>query len=127
MDAVLALRPTDADALGGHPVLAAAAHTPDQRIEGRRSTVQLEDGGLPFSINGVHATYWFDTGAELSVLTESEAKRFGLRGTPGVCQVGDVNGTQVNMRIAVADELAVGSIRIRHAAFLVLPDDHPPL
>jgi predicted aspartyl protease len=124
--AILALRPTDPDALGGHPLLAALADTPDQRIAGRHTTVQLEDGGLPFSINGVHATYWFDTGAELSVLTESEAKRFGLREHQASVHVGDVNGTQVNTRIAVADELAIGSIRIRHVAFLVLPDDQPP-
>ena len=126
VDAILALRPTDADALGGHPVLAALADTPDQRIAGRHTTVQLEDGGLPFSINGVHATYWFDTGAELSVLTESEAKRFGLREHQASVKVGDVNGTQSNARIAVADELSIGSIRIRHVAFLVLPDNQPP-
>ena len=126
VDAILAFRPTDADALGGHPVLAALADTPDQRIAGRHTTVQLEDGGLPFSINGVHATYWFDTGAELSVLTESEAKRFGLREHQASVQVGDVNGTQSNARIAVADELSIGSIRIRHVAFLVLPDTQPP-
>jgi len=126
VDAILALRPTDADALGGHPVLAALSDTPDQRIAGRHTTVQLEDGGLPFSINGVHATYWFDTGAELSVLTESEAKRFGLREHQASVKVGDVNGTQSNARIAVADELSIGSIRIRHVAFLVLPDNQPP-
>jgi len=81
---------------------------------------------LPFSINGVHATYWFDTGAGLSVLTESEAKRFGLRAHPASVQVGDLNGTQVNTRIAVADKLSIGSIRIRHVAFLVMPDNQPP-
>jgi len=126
VDAILALRPTDGDALGGRPVLAALADTPDQRIAGRHTTVQLQDGGLPFSINGVHATYWFDTGAELSVLAESEAKRFGLRVRPASVQVGDVNGTKVSMQIALADELSIGSIRIKHVAFLVLPDNQPP-
>jgi predicted aspartyl protease len=126
VDAILALKPTDADALGGRPVLAALAGTPDQRIAGRHTTVQLQDGGLPFSINGVHATYWFDTGAELSVLSESEAKRFGLRVRPASVQVGDVNGTKVSMQIAVADELSIGSIRVRDVAFLVLPDNQPP-
>lgn len=126
VDAILALRPTDGDALGGRPVLAAFSDTPDQQLNGRHTTVQLEDGGLPFSINGVHATYWFDTGAELSVLTESEAKRFALRVRPTSGQVGDVNGTQINTKIAVADELSIGSIRIKHVAFLVLPDNQPP-
>ena len=126
VDAILSLRPTDADALSDQAVFSALADTPDQQIAGRHTTVQLEDGGLPFSINGVHATYWFDTGAELSVLTESEAKRFGLQAHPLSVQVGDVNGTRVNTRIAVADELSTGSIRIRHVAFLVLPDNQPP-
>jgi len=126
VDAILALRPTDGDALGGRPVLAALSDTPDQQLAGRHTTLQLEDNGLPFSINGVHATYWFDTGAELSVLTESEAKRFGLRVRPTSAQVGDVNGTQINTQIAVADELSIGSIRVKHVAFLVLPDNQPP-
>lgn len=126
VDAILALKPTDADALSSRPVIAVVAGTPDQLLAGRRTRVELQDGGLPFSINGVHATYWFDTGAELSVLTESEAKRFGLRVLPTSGQVGDVNGTQVNTKIAVADELSVGSIRIKHVAFLVLPDNQPP-
>jgi hypothetical protein len=125
VNAILALRPTDPDALSGQPVLAALADTPDQQINRRHTTVQLEYGGLPFSINGVHATYWFDTGAELSVLTESEATRFGLRARPAAVQVGDVNGNQVKMRIAVADELSIGSVLIKNVAFLVLPDQPP--
>ena len=126
VDAILALRRNDADALSGRPVLAVVADTPDQQLTGRHSRVELQDGGLPFSINGIHATYWFDTGAELSILTESEAKRFGLRVRPTSARVRDVNGTEVNTQIAVADELSVGSIRLKHVAFLVLPDSQPP-
>lgn len=126
VDAILALRATDADALSGRSLLAVLADAPDQQLLGRHTTVELQDGGLPFSINGVHATYWFDTGAELSVLTESEAKRFGLRVRPTSAQVGDVNGTLLNTQIAIADELSIGSIRIRHVAFLVFPDNQPP-
>ena len=126
VDALLALRPTDADALSGRPIMAVLADAADQQLAGRHTTVELQDGGLPFSINGVHATYWFDTGAELSVLTESEAKRFRLRVRPTSGQVGDVHGTRVSTQIAVADELSIGSIRIKHVAFLVFPDNQPP-
>ena len=126
VDAILALRRTDADALNGRPVLSAVADTPDLQLTGRHTRVEFRDGGLPFSIKGTHATYWFDTGAELSVLTESEAKRLGLRVRPTSAQVADVNGTRVNTQIAVADELSFGSIRIKHVAFLVLPDNQPP-
>jgi len=126
VDALLAIRPSDTDALSGRPVLTVLADTPDQQLAGRHTRVQLQDGGLPFSINGVHATYWFDTGAELSVLTESEAKRFGMRVRPTSARVGDVNGTQINTQMAVADEISIGSIRVKHVAFLVLPDNQPP-
>src|SRR5215469_12358115 len=34
VDAILALRPTDADALGGRPVLVVLAETPDQQLAG---------------------------------------------------------------------------------------------
>lgn len=115
VDGILALRPTDSDALSGRPVIASLSGSPDQEIAGRRTTVELEDGGLPFSINGVKATYWFDTGAELSVMTESEAKRFGLRTHPAPIKVGDVNGTQVSTRIAIAEELSVGTVGDRTA------------
>jgi hypothetical protein len=126
VDALLAIRPGDSDALGTRPLLAELAQFPDQKIALRHSTVELKDGGLPLSIRGVQATYWFDTGAELSVMSEAEAKRFGLSIRKVQVKVGDVNGTQVDTRIAVADELSIGSVRLKHVAFLVLPDDLPP-
>lgn len=127
LDALLALDPKDSDALNDRPTLLALSQYPDQEIAGPRSTtVRLEDDGLPFSINGVKATYWFDTGAELSVLTDSEAKRFGLTVQALPVKVGDVNGTQIDSRVAIADEFLIGSVRLKHVAFLVVPDNHPP-
>lgn len=126
VDALLALKPADSDALSDRPVFAILARSPDLKFAGRHTTVGLRDGALPFSINGVHGTYWFDTGAELSVMSESEVKRFGLRIRPAPVKVGDVTGTLVNARIAFADELSIGSIRVKHVAFLVAPDNQPP-
>lgn len=126
-NAVLALRPGDSDVRDDRPLLAALGEYPDQTIESKRvTTVELEDSGLPFSIHGVQAAYWFDTGAEMSVMSESEAKRFGLRVLAVPVKVGDVNGAQVDSRVAVADELSIGPIRLKHVAFLVLSDDRPP-
>jgi hypothetical protein len=122
-----ALRPGDADALGDDlPLLAALRGFPDQQVVRRGSpTLGLRDG-LPISINGVQATYWFDTGAYVSGLRESEAKRFGLRVRAVSVKVGGVTGAESDARIAVADELSIGSIRLRHVAFLVFSDDQPP-
>jgi predicted aspartyl protease len=127
VDALLAIRPGDSDVQDDRPLLAALSKFPDQQIVRRRSTtVELQDAGLPISINGVQATYWFDTGADVSVLSESEAKRFGMRVMAVPIKLGGLTGAQTDSRVAVADELSIGSIRLRHVAFLVLPDDQPP-
>jgi predicted aspartyl protease len=127
IDALLALRPRDSDVQDDRPLLAALSEFPDQQIMRRRSTtVELQDAGLPISINGVQATYWFDTGADVSVLSESEAKRFGLRVMPVPIKLGGLTGAHTDSRVAIADELSIGSIRLRHVAFLVLPNDQPP-
>lgn len=126
-DAVLALKPGDSSAQDDRALLAALSGFPDQAVVRRiPTTVQLQDAGLPISINGVQATYWFDTGANVSALSESEAKRFGLRVLAAPIKTGDVTGIEFSSRVAVADELTIGSIRLKHVAFLVLSDTQPP-
>jgi predicted aspartyl protease len=127
VDALLALRPEDSDVRDDRPLLAALRDFADQRVM-RRGSIRLElhDAGLPISINGVPGTYWFDTGADLSALSESDAKRFGLRVLNAPIKEGDVTGAHVDSRIAVADELSIGPIRLSHVAFLVFSDDQPP-
>jgi predicted aspartyl protease len=127
VDAVLALKPGDSDAQSDRPLLAALSEFPDQEtVHLVFTALELQDAGLPISIHGVQATYWFDTGADVSVLTASDAKRFGLRVLEAPIKEGDVTGTQVDSRVAIADELSIGSIRLRHVAFLVVSDDQPP-
>jgi hypothetical protein len=123
----LAIQPDDSDAFDIRPLLAALSEYPDQSLQRRRSTtLQLQEGGLPFSINGVAGTYWFDTGANFSILSESEAKRFGLRVRPVATKANVSTGAKVDFRIAVADHLSFGSILLKNVAFLVFPDDQPP-
>src|ERR1700677_275311 len=127
VDALLALRPQDSDVRDDRPVLAALHNFGDQRVVQRASSsLQLQDAGLPIVINGVPGTYWFDTGADLSALSESDAKRFGLRIVNAPIKEGDVTGAQVDSRITVADELSIGSVQLSHVAFLVFSDDQPP-
>jgi predicted aspartyl protease len=126
-DAVLALNPGDSDAQGDRPMLVALSEFPDQLVENRKASVlKLEENGLPISINGAKATYWFDSGANLSVMSESEAKRFGLSVRAVQTQASVMTGAQVAFKIALADELTIGSFRIKNVAFLVFPDDQPP-
>ena len=127
VDAVLTIHPEDSDALSVRPLLATLSEFPDQRtVRMQSTTLQLQEGGLPFSINGVQATYWFDTGANFSVMSESEAKRFGLQIRSVATKARVSTGEQVAFRIAVAKEMSFGSIRLRNVAFLVFPDNQPP-
>jgi hypothetical protein len=127
VDAALAIKPDDSDSRGVLPLLAALAEFPDQRlVRNHHTTLQLHEDGLPLSIHGVSATYWFDTGANFSIMSESEAKRFGLRVRSVAAKAGVSTGAKVDFRIAVADQLAFGPILLRNVAFLVFPDDQPP-
>ncbi len=127
VNALLALSPGDSDVRDDRPLLAALNEFPDQKVVSRSfTTLELQDAGLPILINGNQATYWFDTGADLSVLSESEAKRFGMRILAVPINVGGLAGGQTDSRVAVADELSIGSIRLRNVAFLVFSDDQPP-
>lgn len=131
VDEMLALKPDDADAKSVRPLLAALSSSPDQSIGRRRSTTlslhhEGKDLGVPVSINGMPATYTFDTGANLSLLSESEAKRLGLAIRDVESRMEVMTGGRVSLRIAVADELAAGGFRLKHVAFLVFPDNQPP-
>ena len=127
VNALLAVRPEDADAKNGRALIAILAESTDQDVSSRKFTrLRLEGGGIPISIHGVRASYWFDTGANLSIMSESEAARFGLKARAVSTQVGVSTGSRISLRVAVADELSIGSIRLRNVAFLVGPDDQPP-
>jgi hypothetical protein len=131
VDEMLVLEPDDSDAKSVRPLLAALSSSPDQSI-GRRHFSQLSlhhegaDLGVRVSINGTPATYTFDTGANLSLLSEAEAKRLGLAVRDVQSSMEVMTGARVSLRIAVAGELAVGALRLKHVAFLVFPDNQPP-
>lgn len=95
-------------------------------VRRRHTTLELHEDGLPLSIHGVSATYWFDTGANFSVLSESEAKRFGLTVRSVAAKAAVSTGAKVDFRLAVADRLTFGPILLENVAFLVFPDDQPP-
>lgn len=89
----------------------------------------LKDGDifLPIVVNGSEAHYLIDTGSNICLISEREAKRVGmiLDPAPGL-QIHDSSGTSGGFRIAVAKELVLGGFRLRNVMFLVLPDDRLP-
>ena len=114
---MLVLDPDDSDAKSIRPLLAALSNSPDQSISRRHySRLNLHhegaDLGVPVHINGAPATYTFDTGSNLSLLSELEAKRLGLDVRDVESRMEVMTGARVSLRIAVASEFAVGAFRL---------------
>jgi predicted aspartyl protease len=102
---------------------------PNQILEkSEPSALHHEDGSIfiPLSINGTTATYFFDTGAWISCMSESEARRLKLsvRETSGT--LGNSSGTRVGFRTAIAREVVIGNVRFRDVSFAIFPDDQEP-
>jgi predicted aspartyl protease len=100
---------------------------PDQRNGPLRvSTLRHEAGddwSVPVSINGKPATYLLDSGAWISTISESEAKRLGLEIRAGSGTLSDPSGKGVTIRTAVAKEVRLGAMRFQDVSFAVLPSE----
>lgn len=129
--AMLRMRPADQDAQNGQALLAALTAFPDQKtIRYESSTVAVAklDGnvGTAVSINGKEATYIFDTGANVSSISESEAARLGLSIKNTKSTVGVATGAQVGFKVANAQTLRLGNVTLQNVAFMVFPDKDEP-
>lgn len=105
---------------------------PDLEVRRKRASAlrySVKDGDLflPVLINGTQARFLIDTGANTSVISESEARRIGMKieNAPGL-RMHDAAGASSGYRIAVAKELAVGGNLLSNVPFLVVSDDRMP-
>jgi predicted aspartyl protease len=64
----------------------------------------------------------FDTGANLSVITESYARRSNLQMLNVHFKVRAITGLEVQANLGIANELRLGNIIVRNAVFMVFPD-----
>lgn len=78
---------------------------------------------LPVSHNDITDNFVFDSGANMSVITESMADSMNMKILEsGLVNVGtSIDGT-VKAKIAFADQLNLGDLLVENCAFLVLPD-----
>jgi hypothetical protein len=130
-DALLAEKPDATDVKNILPLFRVLSETPDQSVLPKQmSTVPIERlvGNLLLEIssNGKPATYALDTDADLSQLSESEAKRLGFTVREVGTNIDGMSGNGITPRVAVANTLNVGNVRLAHVAFCVLPDTQPP-
>jgi hypothetical protein len=77
----------------------------------------------PVSAGGIVSNFVFDTGAGLSCITESMAKKMGVIVLPdNNISVGSFTGQYNKVLMGIAPEIRLGELRIRNAVFLVYPD-----
>lgn len=91
-----------------------------------RLKIEPEKISVPVSINHRAASYFFDTGAWINCMSESEAKRLGLTvdRTDGSVTTG--TGSSIGFRTAVAPELTIGKTSFRNVSFAIFPDNQEP-
>jgi hypothetical protein len=101
---------------------------PDQQNGPRRASTFHHDGRslpAPATINRKHVEFFFDNGADLSCISEAEAKRLGMT----VSETSGSMGTMTNktgFRMATAKDVTIGKMHFRDVSFAVFPDDKEP-
>lgn len=126
---ILRIKPGRADAENALKIFAAWSKHGDQEIQSvRLASVHADnDGTLPILIHGQAVHWLLDTGANFSVMSESEAKMLGVKVEGSSARMADLAGGAATMRTAVADELQIGQVRLRNVGFLILPDSREPM
>ena len=77
---------------------------------------------VPLTINGQTREYVFDTGANLSVVTETQAAELGLEMLGQTAGVGSITQDAAPAQIALARSLTIGDLEFENVVFLVMPD-----
>jgi predicted aspartyl protease len=78
---------------------------------------------VPVQVNSFTGQWIFDTGAGLSTLSESEAKRMGLAVRESKAWVGGSTGKRNPLHVAIARDLQFGAAHVHSVVFLVLSDE----
>lgn len=90
---------------------------------GGRTTLRPVDGRYPVRISDRTRLYTLDSGANYSVMMQSEAKGLDLDVLDVGLEVGTSTDIKVTADIAVAPAMQIGSVEYRHVVFLVFPDE----
>lgn len=92
----------------------------DTRIKIERDKAGLKN--LPVDINAVSTNFIFDTGANLSTVSLSTAKRLNMQIIPANIAVDAITGISIKADLAVCKKLNLGNITIENVIFLVFAD-----
>jgi predicted aspartyl protease len=133
LSAMQRLNPEYSGLKGGLALFSALSQYPELSVARRQSSRlnmshASHDFFIPVSVNGRSAAYGFDTGMNVSTMSEAEASRLGL-------QIHDASssefrdgasGNAVPVRFSILDRLSIGNTELQHVIFLVIPNDAMP-
>lgn len=77
---------------------------------------------ISISVKQDFVDFVFDTGANISVITSSHAKKYGLHIFPSQIEVNAITGKIVYAHPAVCNELRIGNVVVKNIVFLVFED-----
>jgi predicted aspartyl protease len=129
LEAAMQERPNSKDLGGDQPLFEILAKSGDMTVVDSRPTAMhlMKDGQLPFRIHGRSDGFYFDTGANISIMSDREAAHLGLTSVAVSTKLQDSSGNGgVGFRVAVARNMVIGGLRLRNVPFLVIPDTHEP-
>ena len=132
IETALRRNPGAEDLKNVHALYSALSRFPEQTMAAHGASkvrYRMKQGNMfvPFTVNGKQSDFLVDTGANFSLISESEARRLGLQISDATgATMGDSSGTQLSFRIAMADRLTLGTVEFRHVLFFVVGDDQQP-
>lgn len=77
---------------------------------------------IPATIGTGQVEFFLDSDANFSFLSESEARHLGLTVRDSAATAHGVTGYATSLRVAVADEVRIGNLRLKNVTFVVLAD-----
>jgi predicted aspartyl protease len=89
----------------------------------KASRNKIGSWNVPVQVNGFTGQWIFDSGAGLSTLSESEAKRMGLAVRESKAWVGGSTDKRSPLHVAIARDLQFGPAHVHSVVFLVLSDE----
>ena len=131
VEAMLAMRRNEARSRGTRALLSVLSQYPEQSIRQHHSSIvpcAMVEGNMfiPVAVNGISANFMIDSGATVSMITQSEAKRLGLT----IQEVGadatklyGATGAEISFQVVNAARLDAGQSQLANVSFLVLNDD----
>lgn len=74
------------------------------------------------SIGSTKLPLQFDTGANVSVMSESLGSKVGIKLLDATARVGSITGRSITAKLGYVPELKIGNVTVRNPIFLVLKD-----